>query len=155
MNDDAHARPDDAEAPGERPPSLEESLRQVGQAGRAGFDAVIDTGRALRGLVVADIALARVALARAAAWMAVAVVFGASSWLLLMGALIALLQRLGLSWLAALSIAAGLSVAITALGVWQTLRYFEFTRLEATRRQLRKLGIGSDEDEAPAQDATP
>src|SRR5690606_40077764 len=61
----------------------------------------LDTGRALRRLISADFALARSATGRAMAWVAIGVVFGASAWLLLMGALIVLLQRIdGISWLA-------------------------------------------------------
>lgn len=135
---------------GERPatPSLEESLRRVGQAGREGLSAAFDSGRAWRGLVAADFALARSALGRALAWVGVAIAFGASSWLLLMAALVSLLQRFGLSWLAALSIAALLSLAVTAVAAWQALRYFEHTRLDATRRQLARLGIGDRDGDA-------
>ncbi|MFT3761376.1 MAG: phage holin family protein [Pseudoxanthomonas sp.] len=129
-----------------RSPSLEDSLRQFGQAGRAGAASAMDAGRALRGLVAADLALARAALVRTLVWLAVAAIFGASSWLLLMATLIAALQRFGISWLASLGIAAGLSLAVTALGAWQTTRYFAHTRLDATRRQLAKLGIGGDDD---------
>lgn len=148
---DRAARPDP-------PPSLDESLRNVGKAGKDGFASAVDTARALRSLVLADFALARVSLARAMVWMSVAAVFGVSSWLLLMGALIALLQRMGLSWLSALSIAAALSLAITGLGVFMTLHYFEHTRMEATRRQLKAMGFGDDEHdekspELPLQDA--
>jgi hypothetical protein len=141
---DAHAdRP-----PPEPSPSLEDSLRRVGKAGKDGLSSAVSTARALHTLLLADFALARRALARAMVWMSVAAAFGVSSWLLLMGALIALLQGVaGLSWLAALSIAAGLSLAITALGVFKTLHYFEFTRMEATRRQLKALGLGDDEDD--------
>lgn len=148
------AAPEDAAPPapddeGERPasPSLEESLRQFGQAGRASVSGAIDAGRALRSLFFADLALARAALVRALLWLAVVAVFGASSWLLLMAALIALLQRAGLSWLAALSIAAALSLAVAALGAWKMIGYFEHTTLEATRRQLARLGIGDDGEE--------
>lgn len=137
--------PDEGE-PRQPPPSLEESLRQFGDAGRAGFASAVDTGRALRNLVVADLALARAALVRALLWLAVVAVFAASSWLLLMALLVSLLQRTGLSWLAAIGIAAGLSLAIAAFGAWQMIRYFEHTRLDATRRQLAKLGIGDDPD---------
>jgi len=143
---------DPTQDPGEgsaRPdaPSLEDSLKQFGKAGRDGFGAAVDTGRALRSLFAADFALARASIARACAWLAVAVTFGASSWLLLMGAFIALLQRLGLSWLSSMAVASLVSVVITGLAMWQVLRYFEFTRLDATRRQLRKLGIGGDDEE--------
>ncbi len=150
--DDAAPRTDPPTPPdgeGERPaaPSLEESFRQFGAAGRSSFTSAVDAGRALRSLFVADFALARAALVRALLWLAVAAVFGASAWLLLMGALIALLQQAGLSWLAALSITALLSLAIAALGAWKMVGYFEHTTLEATRRQLAKLGVGDDDDE--------
>lgn len=103
--------------------------------------------------MLAEFALARVALARAMVWMSVAAVFGVSSWLLLMGALIALLQRMGLSWLASLSIAAGLSVAVTGFSVFKMLHYFNFTHMEATRRQLKALGLGDDEEINKDKDA--
>lgn len=134
-------------------PSLEDSLRGIGQAGKESLASAVGTARALRSLVLADFALARVSLARALVWMAVAGAFGVSSWLMLMGVLIALLQSFGLSWLAALSIAAALSLAISGLGVFQTLRYFEHTRMEATRRQLKLMGLGDDEpDDEQAPD---
>lgn len=148
--------PDDGSGEGARPrgPSLEESYRDIRDAGREGLSAAADTGRALRGLLAADLALARSALGRAMLWVSVAIVFGASSWLLLMATLIALLQGvLGWSWLASMSTAAGLSLVVTVVGVWQALRYFEHTRLSATRRQLRRLGLGTDDDDdddAPA-----
>lgn len=132
------------------PPSLEESLHRIGQAGREGLSAAFESGRAWRGLVAADFALARSALGRALAWVGVAIAFGASSWLLLMAALVSLLQRFGLSWLAALSIAALLSLAVTAVAAWQALRYLEHTRLDATRRQLARLGIGDRDEDAEA-----
>lgn len=137
----------------ETPPSLEDSLRRVGKAGKEGLSSAVSTARALRTLMLAEFALARVALARAMVWMSVAAVFGVSSWLLLMGALIALLQRMGLSWLASLSIAAGLSVAVTGFSVFKMLHYFNFTHMEATRRQLKALGLGDDEEINKDKDA--
>lgn len=144
----------DAAAPGDdATPSLDESLRRVGKAGKDSLSSAVATAKSLRRLVLADFALARASLARAMVWMSVAAAFGVSSWLLLMGALIALLQRLGLSWLGALSVAAGLSLAITALGVWQTLRYFGFSRMDATRRQLKAMGLGDDDEEDAGPEA--
>lgn len=139
--------PDGGE-PRQGPLPIDEAVREIGAAGREGLSAALDTGRALRGLLIADLALARSALGRALMWVAVAIVFGASSWLLLMAALIALLQgALGWSWLASMSAAAGLSLVVTAVGAWQALRYFEHTRLSATRRQLRRMGLGHDDDD--------
>jgi len=139
MSDDSAKKTD--------PPSLEESLRRVADAGREGLSAVADSTRAWRGLIAADLSLARSALGRALAWVGVAIAFGASSWLLLMAALVSLLQRFGLSWLAALSIAALLSVGVTAFAGWRAVAYLEHTRLDATRRQLARLGLGGDADD--------
>ena len=59
------------------PPSLEESLRAVSEAGSASLGASIDSLRALRGLISADLAMARSAAGRGLAWGGAAVVFGA------------------------------------------------------------------------------
>jgi len=141
----------------EKAPDLTESLRQVATAGREAFGASKDTGRALRRLVSADLALARSALGRGLAWTGVAVVFGASSWLLLTGALIALLQRFGWSWLQSLSLAAFVSVAVTGLAIWRVMYFFDNAGLHATRRQLTRLGWfdepgkdAAEEDDIPA-----
>lgn len=136
----------------EKPPHLDESVRRIGAAGKATYTSAKETGRALRTLVFADLALARSALGRALAWVAVAIVFGASAWMLVVGALIAVLQRLGWTWLESLSLAAALSVIVTALAAWRTIHYFECAGLHATRRQLARLGIGDEgleEDGAP------
>lgn len=144
MSDSERETPDPGPAP-----DLADSLRQVADAGREAFSASRDTGRALRRLVSADLALARSALGRGLAWTGVAVVFGASSWLLLTGALIAFLQRLGWSWLQSLSLVAFVSVAVTALAIWRVMYYFDHAGLHATRRQLTRLGWFDE----PGQDA--
>ncbi len=87
--------PRDTDTPA--PPDLADTLRDVGAAGRAAFGSAKGAGRAFRGLVSADFALARSAFGRALAWACVAIVFGASAWLLVTGALIALMQRFGFS----------------------------------------------------------
>jgi hypothetical protein len=133
---------------GEKPPHLDESVRRVRAAGRDSLDAALDSGRALRKLVVADLALARSALGRALAWVAVAIVFGASAWLLAMAAVIALLQALGWSWLVSIAVCAGLSLAVTAVASWRVGRFFDHAGMHATRRQLATLGIGDDSDDS-------
>ena len=55
----------------------------------------------------------------------------------------------GLSWLLALLIAALLSTAATTAAGFAAMRYFEHTRLKATRRQLARLGIGELADFMP------
>lgn len=131
-------------------PDLGESLRQVSSAGRAGLEAAADAAKAFRTLFVADVSLARSAFGRTLAFTGVAIAFGASAWLLLMATLIVFLNgRFGWSWALALLVTALLSLAITALGAWQGMRYFEHTRLQATRRQLARLGIGELSDFTP------
>ena len=125
------------------PPDLTESLRQVGAAGRASLGAAGDAAKAFRTLLIADVSLARSALGRTLALTGVAIAFGASAWLLLMATTVVYLTRgLGWSWSLALLGTALLSLAITAVAAWQGMRYFEHTRLKATRRQLARLGIG-------------
>lgn len=143
-------------------PDLSEALRELGATGRAGLGAASDAAKALRILVSADISLARSAFGRTLAFTGVAIAFGGSAWLLLMAMTTALLHdQLGWSWTLSLATCAVLSVAITVFAGWQAMRYFEHTRLQTTRRQLARLGIGELEDFVPkpsspesARDAT-
>jgi len=131
-------------------PDLAESLRQIGATGRAGLGAAGDAAKAFRTLFAADISLARSAFGRTLALTGVAIAFGASCWLLLMAALIVFLSReLGWPWAASLLVCALLSGAVTAWAMWQAERYFEHTRMQATRRQLARLGIGELSDFTP------
>ena len=88
-------------------------MHALGADSRAGLKAASDSLKALRILVAADFSLARSAFGRALAFTGVAIAFGASAWLLLMGAMIAAMQAAGISWLVSLLIASGLSIAIT------------------------------------------
>ncbi|TWT19061.1 phage holin family protein [Luteimonas marina] len=157
-SDSAQAR----EAAGaQESPGIDDAVRAIGAEGRATLDSALDAGRALRRLVSADLALARSALGRALAWTAVAIIFGASAWLISMGALIALLQATGLSWLASLSIAALLSLAVMGVAIWRVSVFFDHAGMHATRRQLSKLGLFSEDDDedgagdAPAREQVP
>src|SRR3546814_4489428 len=87
-------------------------------------------------LVSADLALARSAMGRALAWVAVAIVFGASAWLLVMGVLTALLHSLGLSWLASFAICAALSLGVTGFAAWRVSVFF---RSEEHTSELQSL----------------
>jgi hypothetical protein len=150
MRADGDAPQDAQGSPGATPPpGLEQALRDLHEEGRAGLKAATDVAKALRILVAADIALARSAFGRTLAFTAVAIAFGASSWLLLMAAMIAAMQAAGLSWVLALLIAALLSVAVTAGAGYAAMRYFEHTRLQATRRQFARLGFGELADFMP------
>lgn len=124
-------------------PGLGEALHRLGEDGRAGLRAMRDALQGLRILVAADVALARGALVRALVCAGLAVALGCSAWLLLMAAAIAALQAAGLSWLAALLAAALLSVAATVATALAAARYFEHTGMQATRRQVARLGLGA------------
>ena len=136
----------DGATPGERErpaPGIADAFRELGDTGRATWQAGRDAATAFRILVTADISLARSAFGRTLALTAVAIVFGASAWLLLMAALIAWLSMsVGWAWGFSLLLAAGVSLVVTAIAGWMAMRYFEHTRLQATRRQLARLGIG-------------
>ncbi|MGY0618252.1 phage holin family protein [Lysobacter sp. A378] len=135
-------------------PDLLEAIRQLGLTGRASLDAAGATAKSLRSLVAADVSLARSALGRALAFTGVAIAFGGSAWLLLMTTLVVVLKGpVGMSWAVALLISALFSVAVTAIAAWMAMRYFEHTRLQATRRQLARLGIGELADFAPGPES--
>lgn len=122
---------------------IEQALRELRDTGKATLGAGRHAATALRILVSADISLARSAFGRTLALTGVAIAFGASAWLLLMAALITFLSRhTGLNWTWSLLLTAGLSATITGLSIWMAMRYFEYTRMQATRRQLARLGVG-------------
>jgi hypothetical protein len=124
-------------------PGIEEALRTLGATGRATWNAGRDASKAFRILVAADISLARSAFGRTLAFTGVAIAFGSSAWLLLMAALVSWLSlSLGLAWSLSLLLTGALSVAAAGLAGWRSIRYFEHTRLQATRRQLARLGVG-------------
>ncbi|MGO4780910.1 phage holin family protein, partial [Lysobacter sp. 2RAB21] len=74
-DDAAHAGREPRQGP---PPSIDDAFREISDAGREGLSAALDTGRALRGLLIADFALARRAPGRARRWVSVAKNFGAT-----------------------------------------------------------------------------
>jgi hypothetical protein len=140
-------------------PPLDESIQAIGQAGKESLAASRDALKALRALFSADLALARSAMGRALAWTGVAVVFGASTWLLATAASVAVMQRMGLSWLSSLCIAALFNLVVTALAAWRTSRFFDHMGLHATRRQLARMGLfdeaDEDDEDKPAPGAPP
>lgn len=135
-------------------PDLAESLRQVGAAGKSSFEAAGDAAKAFRSLFFADVSLARSALGRTIAFAGLAIACGASAWLLLMATLIAFLRgAFGWAWTTSMLAGAALSILVAALASWAAMRYFEHTRLKATRRQLARLGIGELADLTPTPDS--
>jgi hypothetical protein len=133
-----------------RAPGLDEVLNELRDTGRATWQAGREAGTAFRILLTADIALARSAFGRTLAMTAIAIVFGASAWLLLMAAIVAWLSLgLGWAWSFSLLVTGSGSLIVTALACWIATRYFEYTRFQATRRQLARLGIGELSDVMP------
>ena len=144
------AADNDAPPPHDKPPPIEESLRQVRDAARSVWGAGSDASKAFRVLVAADVSLARSAFGRTLALTGVAITFGASGWMLLMAALIVgMVRGFGMSWGVALLICAVISLVAAGVAAWYGQRYFEHTRLQATRRQLARLGIGELADFTP------
>jgi hypothetical protein len=124
-------------------PDIAEALREFRASGRAGWNAANDVAKALRILVAADVSLARSAFGRTLALTGIAIAFGASAWLLLMATLVVALSRgLGWGWSVSLLLAAGMSMVVTVFAGWGASRYFEHTRMQATRRQFARLGMG-------------
>ncbi|MBB1060902.1 phage holin family protein [Lysobacter spongiae] len=131
-----------------------EALQQLGATSKAGAKAALDATKAFRSLVSADFSLARSALGRTLAFTGVAIAFGASAWLLLMAALIAVLSGpFGMTITGAVLVTAIMSCLVTWFAGWQAMRYFEHTRMQATRRQLARLGIGELADFMPEMDS--
>jgi hypothetical protein len=144
---DAGTRRDDPPRTG-KAPGIDEAFAQLRDSGRATWSAGNDAFKAFRILFAADVSLARSAFGRTLALTGVAIAFGASC--LLMAALVTWLARgVGLSFPVALLICAVLSGVVTGWAVWQAQRYFEHTRMQATRRQLARLGIGELADLMP------
>ena len=145
----------DGDAGGHRAPHTDQSVREAGAAGRDTLRAAKDTGRALRKLISADFALARSAFGRALAWAGVAIVFGATAWLLLNAALIALMVgQFGWSWLVAMVVCCLLNGVVTGVAIWRTGEFFDHMGMHATRRQLARIGIGDESsDDEPATPA--
>ena len=142
MADDGPRTRQAADADGAAP-GLSDSLHALGDDARAGLKAASDAAKALRILVSADVSLARSAFGRTLAFTGVAIAFGASTWLLLMAAMVVWLSRgLGLAWPTSMLLTALASGIVTAAAAWAAMRYFEHTRMQATRRQLARLGIG-------------
>lgn len=128
---------------GPKAPGIEDAFGELKDAGLATWSAGNDAFKAFRILFAADLSLARSALGRTLALTGVAIAFGASCWLLLMAAMVTLLFReVGLPLTVSLLVCALVSGAITGGSIWLALRYFEHTRMRATRRQLARVGIG-------------
>ncbi|SIQ16135.1 phage holin family protein [Solilutibacter tolerans] len=140
----------DKRSAGDEVAELLESFRQVGSAGQAGLAGVRDATKAMRTLVAADVSLARSAFGRTLAFTAGAIVFGVVAGLMLSAALVmGLSYGLGMPVWASLLVWGTLCALTTWFAGWRAMRYFEHTRMKATRRQLARLGIGELSDHTP------
>lgn len=147
MSDPASANGDPSAAPhpsgASVAPDVLEALRQLSDTGKASLHAGSEAGKAFRSLLAADVSLARSAFGRTLAMTGVAIVFGASAWLLMMAAAVVwLIRYFDWPWSLSLLACGLLSLVIAGISAWLAQRYFEHTRLQATRRQLARLGIG-------------
>ena len=131
-------------------PDLLTAFKEIKSAGASGFAAFNDASKAMRTLLAAEVSLARSALGRTLALLGVAVSVGAAAVLMLMGALVAwLVQSRGLSLAVAMLMLGLVALVLALLAGWLGSRYFEHTRMKATRRQLARLGIGELADRTP------
>jgi uncharacterized membrane protein YqjE len=126
------------------PPELSQAAQDLGRAALGAGRSAWHVTKTFRTLLAADLSLSRSALGMTLAFAAVGIVLGASAWLLLMTLLVVALRELGLGWLVAIAIPALLSLAGAALCMWRASIAFADTRLNATRRQLARFGLGED-----------
>lgn len=144
----------DERSPGDEVASLLESFRDVGESGKASLAAVRDASKALHTLVAADVSLARSAFGRTLAFTGVAIVLGAVGGLMLAASMVTLLAiKAGLPWTVSLLIVGAVWFLGAGLAGWRAMRYFEHTRMKATRRQLARLGIGELAEMTPPPDS--
>lgn len=126
-----------------------EDVRNLKDHARSTVRGGVDSFAALRRLAMAELNLSRHAVGRSMVWLAVAIAFGASFWLLLMaGSVVALHDKLGWSWLVSLFVAAGVSLLVMLVGALRVKHYFSYTGLDSTRRELALFGIGDEHDDS-------
>ena len=140
--DTGESRPD--------PPELTLAAKQIGEAGVAVGRSLWGVATAFRALVAADLSLSRSAFGMTLALTGVAIVFGASAWLLLMALAVFSLQSAGLSLVAAVAVPALFSLFAAIAAAWAAIRVFGDTRLNATRRQLARFSLAEDPEHVQA-----
>lgn len=125
-----------------------QDVRNLKDSAKSTVRGGVDSFTALRRLAMAELNLSRHAAGRSMVWLAVAIVFGASFWLLLMAAtVVAMHEKLGWSWLVSLLVAAVVSLLITLFGALRMRHYFGFTGLKSTKLELARFGIGDEDDD--------
>ena len=138
-------------AANDEPPELTQAAKDLGQAGIEVGRSAWEVVRHFRTLFAAYLSLSRSALGLTLAWTGAAIALGASAWLLAMTLLVLFLQSTGwVGWQGAVLLPALVSGALAAFCAWRAMVIFEDTRLDATRRQLEKLGMGEDPERVEA-----
>lgn len=148
-NQDTADRVSQSTAADVNPSDIQDSVETVTGAGRASLASSKATVRAFYLLLLSDLKMAWSALGHAFIWACIMIVLGVSSWLLLIGITISLLERMGLPWLGSLILTALGNLIMTGLAMWRMLHYLRHTGLHATRRQLLRLALlhGTDESQ--------
>jgi uncharacterized membrane protein YqjE len=144
-----------ADVPSGNPPDVAQAAKLLGQAGVEVGRSAWEAMRHLRTLFAADLSLSRSAFGMTLAWAGAGIALGASAWLFFMTLLVLWLQSTGwVGWVGAVTLPAVVSAIGAAICVWRAVDVFGDTRLDATRRQLEKLGMAEDPEhveKAPEQ----
>ena len=154
MADEPIAPDSDPATPADAP-GLGEALHALGDQSQQSLRAALATGHALRGLLAADLALAKAAFGRSLVFAVTATALAISTWLLLLAALVAGLRALGLPWAAALLIAAAVGATGAVLSALAARRSIAHADLKATRRQLAALFPEPDSNTAASDTPSP
>jgi hypothetical protein len=121
---------------GPAPPPLTESARSVVDAARNVAGAWGGSFAALRRLLVADLALARIALIQGLVLLFVAAILFGTAWALLTLLAVWAMHAAGVGWGYAIAVPSLLSLALGALAFWQAAKALRLADLDASRRQL-------------------
>jgi MFS family permease len=141
-------------AESEPTPPLTESARSVYDAARVVAGAWSGSFVALRRLVVADLALARVALVRGLVLLFLAAIMFGTMWVLLTALAVWLLLKAGLGWGMALAVPLLVSAIVGVLAMLSAAKSLRLADLDASRRQLTLL-FGTREEAQEAMVAPP
>ncbi|WP_210244189.1 hypothetical protein [Arenimonas fontis] len=121
------------------------------QAARETAGAWSEALRALHGLFLAELDLARAALLRSLWLAALALGLTVATCLLLIVLAVLGLQALGLPWTASVAFCLLASALLTGLTVWRLLRTLRLARFEATRRQLARGRTATESGRPPEE----
>jgi hypothetical protein len=135
-------------------PPLTESARSVYDAARGVASAWGGSFVALRRLLVADLALARVAMVRGLVLLFLAAIMFGTMWALLTALTVLALLKAGFGWGMALAVPLLVSAIIGVLAVLYAAKAMRLADLDASRRQLTLL-FGTEEEVQEAKAAPP